>query len=301
MQMADLPTPDLQGRIIRIVAPARWVEDDILGIFWAMAKFAGADAQKAPQCAERDHQLAGADKIRAAALNEAIEDDNVDIIWCARGGYGAGRLLGRIDFPAAKRPKLLVGYSDMTALHQRALGTNVRPVHAAMPFDLCKATGAENLKRAFHFCGEALSGAVPARDFDLGPVRAGAAEGVLIAGNLHVLAMLLGTRYEPIWPDCILCVEDVGEYYYAVDRLFWRLAQSRLAASIKGIALGAFTDMEDNETPWGASVEQIAALHFSAVPIATGMPIGHGPDNKPLLLGAQATLNVEKARAVLTT
>lgn len=285
---------DLSGRTIRVVAPARWVEDDILQRFSALAEGAGAKVQIAPQCTMRDHQLAGPDKARAAAMNEALSDPSVDIIWCARGGYGAPRLLGRVDFDAARRPQLLVGYSDITCLHQRAFGTAaIIPVHAAMPMDLRKENGAENLQRAFHLCGEALSGSVPRRSFDLSPVRPGEAEGPLMVGNLHVLAMLLGTRYEPIWPDnCILCVEDVGEYYYAIDRLFWRLSQSRLAASVRGIALGEFTDNEDNEVPWGAAVEQIAALHFPDIPIATGMPVGHGANNKPLIVAAPAKLSV---------
>jgi muramoyltetrapeptide carboxypeptidase len=248
----------------------------------------------------RDHQLAGPDDVRAAALNDALADDSVDIVWCARGGYGAPRLLDKIDFKAARREKLLLGYSDITALQQCALGTNVRPIHAAMPFDLRYEAGADNIERALHFCDEALAGAIPPRTFDLAPVHEGEAKGALIAGNLHVLAMLLGTRFEPDWPDCVLCVEDIGEYFYAIDRLFWRLSQSRFAPRIKAIALGAFTDNEDNEIPWGASVEQIAALHFPAVPIATGMPIGHGDDNKPLLLGAPCTLRVEAERAALT-
>jgi muramoyltetrapeptide carboxypeptidase len=291
---------DLSGRTIRVVAPARWVGDEILQAFSSLATSAGAKVEIAAQCALRDHQLAGPDAARAAALNDALADDSVDIIWCARGGYGALRLLDKVDFTAARRGKLLVGYSDITALHLRALGTPIAPIHAAMPVDLRKEAGAQNLERAFHLCGEILAGAVAPRAFNLSPVRAGEGQGALIAGNLHVLATLIGTQFEPDWPDCILCVEDVGEYLYAIDRLFWRLSQSRLAPRVKGIALGDFTDNEDNETPWGASVEQIAQLHFRDVPIATGMPAGHDAHNRPLLLGAACTLAVGEMRATLT-
>jgi muramoyltetrapeptide carboxypeptidase len=291
---------DLSGRTIRLVAPARWVEDDILQRFSALATAAGAKVEIAAQCALRDHQLAGPDAARAAALNDALADDSVDIIWCARGGYGAPRLLGTVDFAAAQRNKLLVGYSDITALHLRALGTTITPVHAAMPVDLRGETGAENLDRAFHLCGEILASDVAPRAFNLSPVRMGDGQGALIAGNLHVLATMLGTRFEPNWPDCILCVEDIGEYYYAIDRLFWRLSQSRIAPRVKGIALGDFTDNEDNEIPWGKTVEQIASLHFPNIPIAAGMPIGHGTENKPLALGAPCTLDVSDEAASLT-
>lgn len=290
----------LAGRTIRVVAPARWVEQDILDRFTALATAKGATVQIAPQCTMRDNQLAGDDATRAAALNEALSDEAVDIVWCARGGYGAPRLLDKLSFTSAHRRKLLVGYSDITALHQVLLGTNVQPIHGAMPFDLRTDARADNVERALHLCEEALAGNVPPRTFDLAPVRTGQASGALIAGNLHVLAMMLGTKFEPTWPDCVLCVEDVGEYFYAIDRLFWRLSQSRLAPKIKAIALGAFTDNEDNEIPWGASVEQIAALHFPSIPIATSMPIGHGDENKPLILSAPCTLRVEAERAALT-
>jgi muramoyltetrapeptide carboxypeptidase len=290
----------LAGRTIRVVAPARWVEQDILDRFTAVATAKGATVQIASQCTMRDHQLAGPDDARAAALNDAITDETIDIIWCARGGYGAPRLLDKIDFTAARGQKLLVGYSDITALHQAAFGSNVKPIHAAMPFDLRHETRVENVERALHLCDEALTGVVPPRTFDLAPVRMGGAKGALIAGNLHVLAMLLGTRFEPDWPDCVLCVEDVGEYFYAIDRLFWRLSQSRLAPRIKAIALGAFTENEDNEIPWGASVQQIAAQRFPAIPIATGMPIGHGDENKPLIIGAPCSLRVDETSAALT-
>lgn len=136
----------LAGRTIRVVAPARWVEKAILGRFAALAYASGATVQIAAQCTMRDHQLAGPDDVRAAALNEALADDAVDIIWCARGGYGAPRLLDKVDFSVARREKLLVGYSDITALQQCALGTKVRPVHGAMPFDLRHEERAEKYR-----------------------------------------------------------------------------------------------------------------------------------------------------------
>lgn len=291
---------DLSGRIIRVVAPARWVDHDILHRFAAMAAEAGAEVEIAPQCLLRDNQLAGDDATRAVALNAAIADPRVDIIWCARGGYGSPRLLDRVNFGAAPQKKLLVGYSDMTALHLRALRSPVRPVHAAMPFDLRHADRAGNIERALHFCDEMLAGDPPPRTFDLAPLQGGEAEGALIAGNLHVLTALLGTTFEPDWPDdVILCVEDVGEYFYAIDRLFWRLAHSRLAPRIRGVALGAFTENEDNEIPWGRTIEQMAALHFPKAPLAGGMPVGHGADNKPLALGARSTLRVGAYEAQL--
>jgi muramoyltetrapeptide carboxypeptidase len=130
-------------------------------------------------------------------------------------------------------------------------------------------------------------------------VKGGVAEGPLIAGNLSVLTRLIGTAYEPDWNDAILCVEDICEYYYAIDRLFLHLRQSRLAPRIGGLVLGEFIDNQDNETPWGESVEQIAANHFPNIPIATGLPIGHGAKNTPLVIGRPCALSINAAGATL--
>lgn len=293
-------TPDLSGRTIRVVAPARWTKPEALDRFATLMRGFGAEAQLDPQCDLRAGQLSGPDDARAAALNAALADAEVDIVWAARGGYGSGRLLGEIRWERASRPKILIGHSDITILHQQALRAGVTPILGAMPGESLDEARVENVISAAALAAQILHDhAPPALSFELPPVRQGSASGELIAGNLHVLTRLIGTPYEPNWRTCVLCLEDTGEYVYALDRMFLHLKQSRLARSIAGIVLGEFFNNFDSDVPWGETVEQMAAHHFPNVPIATGLAFGHGLKNQPLVLGQSAMLEVGGARAVL--
>jgi muramoyltetrapeptide carboxypeptidase len=294
-------TPDLTGRTIRVVAPARWTKPEALARFSELMTGFGANVEIDSRCALREGQLAGPDQARAAALNTALTDPSVDVVWAARGGYGSGRLLGAINWNAATKPKILIGHSDITILHQQALRAGVIPILGAMPGESLDEARVENVVAAAALAAQILrNGAPPAQKFDLPAVHAGSASGELIAGNLHVLTRLIGTPYEPDWRPCVLCLEDTGEYVYALDRMFLHLKQSRLAQRIKGIVLGEFFNNFDSDVPWGETVDQMAAHHFPNIPIAMGLDFGHGLKNLPLVLGQGATLEVGDARAVIS-
>jgi muramoyltetrapeptide carboxypeptidase len=157
-----------------------------------------------------------------------------------------------------------------------------------------------NLDAAAALIGTLLdTGRPPARRYDLTAVRAGEARAPLIPANLSVLVSLIGTPYEPRWESAILALEDVDEYLYAIDRMMWRLSESRLAPRIKGVVLGEFAGTLDNETPWGKTVGEIAAQNFPNIPIAEGLPFGHGLVNLPFVVGEPAVLSVG-ARSMLT-
>lgn len=247
-------------------------------------------------------QLAGRDEVRAAALNTAVEDDEIDVIWAARGGYGAMRILPLLS-AQSETPKVFIGYSDMCALQFGVLGTSIHCVHGAMPID-CAADKSSNVLKAFAFSQSIMNKSDGCgRAYDLKSLRTGQARGSVYAANLAVLMALVGTPFEPDLPHgAILCLEDVGEYLYALDRLFWRLSQSPLAAQLGGVVLGDFTDLEDNPVPWGEGVEQMALRYFSHLPVASGLPIGHGENNEPILQGEQGVLVVveNSARLELT-
>jgi muramoyltetrapeptide carboxypeptidase len=292
-------SPNLHGRTIRVVSPGRWTKPEALTRFAALIGGFGAKVDIDPQCSLRDGQLAGDDPARAAVFNAALADSRVDVIWCARGGYGASRILGAIDWRVASPGKILIGHSDVTLLHQQALRAGVTPIHGAMPIDTLSDEKLDNVVRAAEIVSVVLQKAIrPAAHFDLKPVRPGHARGKLDAGNLSVLTNLIGTPFEPDWRGVILCVEDINEYFYALDRLFVHLSQSRLAQGIAGLVLGEFLDSKESDVAWGKSVEEMAAQHFPNIPIATGLPIGHGAHNRPLILGQEAVLDVSDAAAL---
>jgi muramoyltetrapeptide carboxypeptidase len=290
----------LAGRRIRVVAPARWVPLDVVEQFSARARSWGAEVQIDPLCIERDGQLAGDDSRRAAALDAALADADVDLVWAARGGYGSLRLLKHLNKSSRSVPTIIAGYSDVTALQQRYWGSSITSVHCAMPNDLARPEKSQNLEAAARFLGALLdAGRAPQRRFALEPVLPGTVEAPLAPVNLCVLTRLLGTPFEPAWEGVILAVEDVEEYLYSIDRMFWHLAASRLSPRIKAIVVGEFAGTQDNDTPWGRTVPEIAAAHFPSIPIASGLPMGHGAVNEPFLVGEPSRLAVEKTKATL--
>lgn len=285
---------------ISLLAPARWVPSPLIEQFVGHAARFDFDVEVSPQNALRDHQLAGSDAERAAAFEESLGRPDIDVVWCARGGYGAGRILPLISRSPVRRPLILAGYSDFTALQMALLGGGAVGLSAAMPIDLKAPEKVDNLEAAFALCRALLDGqAAPAREFPVSTVRAGAAHGRMVVANLAVLTRLIGTPYWPDLSGAILCVEDVGEYLYAIDRMFLHLQQAGAFETLAGLVLGEFVGNEDNDPPWGHTVEQIAAAHYAG-PIATGLPFGHGRFNQPLTIGAPASLVCDGVSGVLT-
>jgi muramoyltetrapeptide carboxypeptidase len=289
----------LSGRRIRLVAPARWPSIDMVERFQEAARRWDAELEVDPICLARDGQLAGDDRARAAALEAALGDPKVDVVWAARGGYGSPRLLKLLKRRPERRA-VFAGFSDMTALHQLWWGSSVAAVHCGMAVDLVNPDKAGNLDAAAQLIGALLdAGRPPSRGYSLAAVRQGEASAPLAPVNLAVLTRLLGTPWEPAWDRVILAVEDVEEYLYAIDRMAWHLASSRLAPKVAGVVIGEFAQTLDNEIPWGRTIEEIVALHFPNVPIATGLPFGHGARNEPFLVGEPARLLVGAGGATL--
>ncbi|WP_370336014.1 LD-carboxypeptidase [Parvularcula marina] len=293
--MADRGRPH-----VRVIAPARWAPDEVLSAFSQIAEAEGLSVEIDPQAKLRADQLAGSDDERAEALAAALGDDAVDIIWCARGGYGSARVLNGMSGKMVSGPKLLIGYSDMTALQLSGVLPGVTNLHGPMPIDAAKPGGGDRLSAAARLAKGLISdGQAPANAYDLEGVADGTVHGPLAIGNLCVLTTLLGTPYEPQWDGVILCLEDICEYYYALDRHFVHLAQSRAGQGVAGIVIGDFTDLEDNDVPWGEDVPAMVRRHFPDIPVACGLPIGHGDRNEALIQGAAATLSVTGGNARL--
>jgi len=244
---------------------------------------------------ERDGYLAGVDGHRLADLNAALTDDAIDAVWCARGGYGAMRILEHVDYAALRRrPKPIIGYSDVTALHA-AVGTRCEVVTFHGPTARASLTA---------FSRTSLEGALSSGDScgtaaNADTLRSGRARGRLVGGNLAILCALAGTPYAPDYGDAILVVEDVNEAVYRIDRM---LTQLRLAGSLstcRGIVFGQFTDIPTDapEESLGArALEGVLAEVAAAldVPCIAGAPIGHVADQWTIPLGADAELDADE-------
>ncbi len=232
--------------------------------------------------------FAGSDERRLKELQEVIRDPEVDAILCARGGYGATRLLPGLSVEEVKEAnKLLVGFSDVTALHALWARAGVRSMHAPMVSALGRAS--EEVKVDWR---KALEGEKRTRSWQsLEMITEGAAEGRLIGGNLSVLGALLGTPYFPHLDECILFLEDVGERPYRLDRLLTTILQGACLDQCRGVVLGAFNEGEPGKD--GVSLDDVLVERLGAldIPVLKGFPAGHIDNNTPLTFGARVVLD----------
>ncbi len=278
--------------MIEIISPARFIERETISRAVGRATQAGLTLLVAPACHLRDGIFAGSDDQRAYDFIRAWNSGS-ETLWCARGGYGAGRILPHVRGRLARGPKVLAGYSDQTYLLAHVAKYKLgKAVHGPMPVDLM-AVGKQDavdtlLARMEHdnFAFKWTS------DEPANMVQAGRAEGRTIVGNLSILTRLIGTLDEPEWDGAILMLEDVEEYLYAVDRMFLHLAEAGVLNRIAGLVLGGFDAMKDNDPPFGLTVPQIALHHLNgrAIPVACGAPFGHGVTNQPIVFGARCTM-----------
>ena len=240
-----------------------------------------------------DGYLAGTDAERLVDLNGALRDDRIDGIWCVRGGYGAMRLLPGVDYDAMRhRPKALIGYSDVTALHAAfATRSDVVTYHGPTARGELSAFSRESLLRATIEQGDSCGAARAART-----LRPGRAAGRLVGGNLSLLAALAGTPYAPVYEDAILVLEDVGEPNYRIDRMLRQLALSGALSKLAGIAFGQFTEGSDPGDGNAGSLDSVLreAADIAAVPTLAGIPLGHVGEQWTIPLGARAELDAER-------
>lgn len=249
--------------------------------------------------------LSGTDADRAAEMNALFARDDLDAIVCLRGGYGALRILDRLDWDALREnPKLIVGYSDITALHLAAWSqSGVTGLSAAMAAPDWPDLDAASEQQIWDLAGGAYPWEVVGPGGEpLAPMRVGEVEGTLLGGNLSLIAALLGTPFLPDLTGAILFIEDVGEPPYRVDGLLARLRLAGVLERLGGLVIGAFTDGEPAKNRPSLTLGEILE-HYAAFvpgPVASGLVYGHFVSKSPLPVGVQARL-VVGARAELTT
>ena len=236
--------------------------------------------------------LAGSDAERLRDLQWALDDDGVDGVWCMRGGYGLTRILADVSLVRlVERPKVVIGYSDVTALHC-AVSARVRVVtfHAPTARAELPAMSARSLLAAVTQHGE------PCGVWeDSVQVRGGRAVGRLAGGNLALLAALCGTRDAMVGDGAIIVLEDINESSYRVDRMLRQLEQAGAFLGCVGLAAGQFTNVPADENDDALTIPQLLEeLAFRLrVPCLANLPIGHIADQWTLPLGADACLHVE--------
>ena len=300
MCVMHFPPTLAPGARVGLVAPAGPLRDhrDLDRSIANVSSF-GWDAVPGEHVLERDGYFAGPDDHRLADLNRFLRDDAVDAIWCIRGGYGAMRLLEGVDYAAlARRPKAIIGYSDITALHA-AIGRRCGLVSyhgATARADLTELTR-RSLAAVLGEPWESVTLAHPS----MTRLEGGTARGRLAGGNLALLASLTGTPYMPDLDGAILLLEDVSEAVYRVDRMLTQLWLSGALRNVAGLAFGSFTEIPEDqanvERPLERVLDEFAAR--CGVPCVSKFPIGHIDDQYTYPLGSTARLNADEGLLVI--
>lgn len=282
-----------QGSKVAIVAPARCVtpEEMAYGIQWLK------DQGFVPVFDERlfavHHIFAGTDDFRAAVFQEYIDNEEIEAIWLARGGYGNIRIIDQLDFSQFLRhPKWIAGFSDSTVIHGKLQRLGIPSLHAPMPFYFANKT--EEAKQSLFdaLTGNSLRYKIPTNPLN----RLGEMEGEIVGGNLSVLYGMMGTDTFPETDGKILFIEEVDEYIYHIDRMMRGLKRAGKLANLKGLIVGGLTQIHDNAYPFGQSAEEVIAEVVSEYdyPLCFNFPAGHFDDNRALFLGTETQLLVNQ-------
>ncbi|QQR89413.1 MAG: LD-carboxypeptidase [Myxococcales bacterium] len=286
-----------QGSTLAIVAPSGPFDTDIFR--QAEARLAARYSLRYRQdIFSKDGFSAGNDKRRIEELVQALHDPEVDGILCARGGYGATRLLDSLDLDLIRREKKsLIGFSDITALHALWAEAGLQSFHAPMMASLAKMSDDD-----FEDWISVIEGSTPKAFDDLEVLVPGSATGPLLGGNLAVLCSLLGTPHFPPIDGAILFLEDIGEAPYRIDRMLTQLRQAGIFERIAALVFGAFTNCDNDSSPKAIDAVLRDFSQSLSIPTASGMPHGHPPfDRRAIVLGAQASLALlfQESQAVL--
>jgi muramoyltetrapeptide carboxypeptidase len=293
-----------KGDTVGLIEPAGFTDDQFdLALVKESIAAMGLVPKPARHLAARWGYLAGKDEERASDLNAMFADDQVRAIFAVRGGWGSARILPHLDWKTIRaNPKLLIGFSDITALHMaiaaRAGFTTIHGPNAASSWG---ALSWDSF-RAVAFEGQTPTYASPAATEDrlaqrggrVRTFRGGKASGPLLGGNLTVLTALMGTPYLPVFDGAILFIEDVDEAEYRVDRMLTQLALGGVLKRLAGVVFGQCTDCRARGPSYGGfTLSQVLQQHLEplGIPAFQGALFGHVPNQFSLPVGVRAEID----------
>lgn len=291
-QKKMITPPYLQkGDTVAIVSTARKNIDDNLKPTKDLLEGWGLNVKIGNTIGLDYYQLAGTDDQRAADFQEQMDNPNIKAIWCVRGGYGTVKMIDKLDFTKFKQnPKWIIGFSDVTVLHSHLNRMGIESIHGTMPVAIPRATDEAKNSLCAALFGDKLQYTLDCDALN----HNGKAKGELVGGNLSILYSLLGSESAVDCSDKILFIEDLDEYLYHVDRMMVNMKRNGCLQNLKGIIVGAMTDMKDNDIPWGRNALEIIedSVKGLNIPIIYNFPAGHIRDNRALIIGRQLSIEV---------
>ena len=299
--MATTPPYLSPGDTIGIMCPSGFMPEEKYSTCIRVLKEWGYKVKEGSTLKSQYHYFSGTDEERLNDLQQMMDDDEVNAILFARGGYGLTRIIDSINFKKfKKRPKWIVGYSDITLLHCHILKQYKIPsLHAPMAAAFNDG-GQDNqyilsLKSAL--AGKKASIDIPFYQLN----KMGQAIGKLVGGNLSLLAHITGTKSQVKMKGKILFIEDIGEYIYHIDRMMYQLKRSGQLDELAGLIVGGFTDMKDTVIPYGKEVYEMIndLVKEYTYPVCYHFPVGHQTENFALKVGVEHHLYVEENHVLL--
>ena len=299
------------GDTVALVSPANATFNTVdLQIATESLQALGFKVRQSRHMMERHGNLAGQDKARAEDINKAFADTSVAAVHAIRGGWGSARLLPYLDYDTIRRnPKVLIGYSDITALLLSIQAkTGLITFHGPIGLGRWDPYSLEYYKRVL-FNGEQVTysnkqgisaerNALTQVEFRTQTITPGKARGRLLGGNLTVLTAILGSPYLPDWDDTILFCEDVREDLYRVDRMLTQLKLAGVLGKVKGFVFGTCSECGPGDGNYGAlTLEELFTDHVAplGVPAWQGAMIGHAQPQWTLPVGAQVEIDAAAA------
>jgi muramoyltetrapeptide carboxypeptidase len=239
------------------------------------------------------HQFAGNDNLRTKDIQRFLDDPSIKAIVSGRGGYGTIRIIDDLDFTTFnKSPKWFVGFSDITVILSHLIAQcNTQCLHAQMPY-----TFDESTEVALISLRNALFGEKQTYEYQSTfKNKIGEASGILIGGNLTLLAMVQGSVSEMDFKDKILFLEDIGEHEFSIDRMLRMLKRAGKLTYLKGLIVGAFNEIEEEKISFGQTPDEVIwdIVKGYDYPVCFNFPTGHIENNLSMVLGAEVTLKVE--------
>jgi len=285
-----------QGDTIGIVCPSGNIHLEKVQICIQTLEKWGYLVKLGKTVGAKKDSFSGTDTERAADLQTMFDDPSVKAILCARGGYGASRIITAMNFKHFnEHPKWVIGFSDITVLHAAILKQNCMSIHGPMAAAFAKGVEGEpyiqSLKQVLE--GEKTKYKIPAHSMN----TLGNAKAKMVGGNLCILAHLIGSKNAIDTSGKILFLEDVGEYHYNIDRLMIQCKNAGLFDKLAGLVIGGFTDLKDPASDFGATAYDMIKEHTSAYayPICFDFPISHSLPNYAIKQGQQYSLAISEA------
>lgn len=301
-QTKPMKTPAFlkKGDRIAIVAPAGIIKNPT-AIYEAQKKAEswGLQVVIGPHVFEKHNHFSGSDAQRLADFQWALDSPDIKAIWCARGGYGSVRIIDDLNFEAfEKNPKWIVGYSDITVFHNYLQSENFTSIHGCMPVNMDFPENAR--KESFGSLQKALFGTLKSYSISGSKHnREGETTGVLVGGNLSLLASVSGSKTQVDTTDKIVFIEEIGEYKYHIDRLLRTLKRNGSFEHCNAVIIGGMSQLKRNNPAFGQEIEAIIleAIGAHTYPVLFDFPAGHEHVNKALYFGKNTRLVVTKESA----